>query len=116
MKFLHTKGIDAKKHYPIPMHLQLPCRKMGNYKKGDFPFAEKLCDETLSLPIHEFVTKNQIKYMVKNIKIFYSKKINSQSPLYLNSLKFQTRSFGIKKASQVNAQHCKLNNSFSFND
>ena len=77
MKFLHTKGIDAKKHYPIPMHLQLPCRKMGNYKKGDFPFAEKLCDETLSLPIHEFVTKNQIKYIVKNIRNFYSKKINS---------------------------------------
>ena len=30
---------------------------MGNYKKGDFPFAEKLCDETISLPIHEFVNR-----------------------------------------------------------
>ena len=77
IKFLQTKGIDAKKHYPIPMHLQIPSRKMGNYKKGDFPFAEKLCDETVSLPIHEFVTKNQIGYMIKNIKNFYSKKINS---------------------------------------
>jgi len=73
LKFLQLKGIDAKKHYPIPMHLQLPSKKMGKYKKGDFPFAERLCDVTLSLPIHEFVTKNQIQYIIKNIKIFYSK-------------------------------------------
>jgi aminotransferase EvaB len=73
LKFLQLKGIDAKKHYPIPMHLQLPSKKMGIYKKGDFPFAERLCNETLSLPIHEFVTKNQIQYIIKNIKSFYSK-------------------------------------------
>ena len=59
------------------MHLQTPSKKIGNYKKGDFPFAEKLCNETISLPVHEFVTKNQIKYMIKNINDFYSKKINS---------------------------------------
>ncbi len=77
IKFLQKKGIDAKKHYPIPMHLQLPSQKMGNYKKGDFPFAEKLCNETISLPIHEFVTKNQIRFIIKNIENFYSKKISS---------------------------------------
>ena len=77
IKFLQKKGIDAKKHYPIPMHLQLPSKKMGNYKRGDFPFAEKLCNETISIPIHEFVTKNQIRFMIKNIENFYSKKISS---------------------------------------
>ena len=77
ISFLNSKSIDAKKHYPIPMHLQTPSKKIGNYKKGDFPFAEKLCNETISLPVHEFVTKNQIKYMIKNINDFYSKKINS---------------------------------------
>ena len=77
INFLNSKSIDAKKHYPIPMHLQAPSKKIGNYKKGDFPFAEKLCNETISLPVHEFITKNQIKYMVKNINEFYSKKINS---------------------------------------
>ena len=77
IKFLNSKGIDAKKHYPIPMHLQIPSKKIGNYKRGDFPFAEKLCDETVSLPVHEFVTKKQIQYIIKNINYFYSKKINS---------------------------------------
>jgi UDP-2-acetamido-2-deoxy-ribo-hexuluronate aminotransferase len=50
---------------------------MGNYKRGDFPFAEKLCDETVSLPVHEFITKKQIQYIIKNVNYFYSKKINS---------------------------------------
>ena len=77
IKFLNSKGIDAKKHYPIPMHLQTPSKKIGNYKRGDFPFAEKLCDETVSLPVHEFITKKQIQYIIKNINYFYSKKINS---------------------------------------
>ena len=77
IKFLNSKGIDAKKHYPIPMHLQTPSKEIGNYKRGDFPFAEKLCDETVSLPVHEFVTKKQIQYIIKNINYFYSKKINS---------------------------------------
>ncbi len=77
IKFLNSKGIDAKKHYPIPMHLQTPSKKIGNYKRGDFPFAEKLCNETISLPVHEFVTKKQIQYIIKNINYFYSKKINS---------------------------------------
>ena len=77
IKFLHSKKIDAKKHYPIPMHLQLPSKKMGNYKKGDFPFSEKLCDETISLPVHEFIKEKDLKFMIKNIKNFYSKNINS---------------------------------------
>ena len=63
-----------QKHYPIPMHLQTPSKKI-EIIKGDFPFAEKLCNETISLPVHEFVTKNQIKYMIKNINDFYSKKL-----------------------------------------
>ena len=40
--------------------------------------------------------------------------INSKSPLYPNFLNIHSHSFLLKKASAVNAQHCKLNNSFSF--
>ena len=34
-KYLISKGIDAKVHYPIPLHLQ-PAAKILGYKKGDF--------------------------------------------------------------------------------
>ena len=38
-------------HYPIPPHLQ-ECYKNLKYKKGDYPIAERLAGEVLSLPMH----------------------------------------------------------------
>jgi dTDP-3-amino-2,3,6-trideoxy-4-keto-D-glucose/dTDP-3-amino-3,4,6-trideoxy-alpha-D-glucose/dTDP-2,6-dideoxy-D-kanosamine transaminase len=73
VSFLKSKSIDAKMHYPIPMHLQEPSKKLEKYKKGDFPVAEQLCKETISLPVHEFVKSKDINYMIKCIKKFYSK-------------------------------------------
>lgn len=73
VSFLKSKSIDAKMHYPIPMHLQEPSKKLGKYKRGDFPVAENLCNETISLPVHEFIKTKDINYMINCIKKFYSK-------------------------------------------
>ena len=73
VSFLKLKSIDAKMHYPIPMHLQEPSKKLKKYKKGDFPIAEQLCKETISLPVHEFIKSKDINYMIGCIKKFYSK-------------------------------------------
>ena len=73
VKFLNNNSIDAKKHYPIPMHLQTPLKKTYKYKLGDFPNAERLSKETLSLPVHEFLDLSQLKFMCNKIKEFYSK-------------------------------------------
>ena len=70
-KYLVDNGIDAKVHYPIPMHLQ-PAAKAFGYSAGDFPFAENVCKEVLSLPVHEFITEEQMKFTVQKIKEFYS--------------------------------------------
>jgi dTDP-3-amino-2,3,6-trideoxy-4-keto-D-glucose/dTDP-3-amino-3,4,6-trideoxy-alpha-D-glucose/dTDP-2,6-dideoxy-D-kanosamine transaminase len=70
-KYLNSNGIDAKIHYPIPMHLHPAAKNLG-YSLGDFPIAEKICDEVLSLPVHEFITLSQMEYTVKKIKEFYS--------------------------------------------
>jgi dTDP-4-amino-4,6-dideoxygalactose transaminase len=69
-KFLIEKGVDAKIHYPIPMHLQ-PAAKPYGYKKGDIPNAEKICDSVISLPVHEFINREQQEYVVEKIKEFY---------------------------------------------
>ena len=53
------------------MHLQ-PAAKDFGYSKGDFPVTEKLCKEVLSLPVHEFITEEQMIFTVQNIKEFYS--------------------------------------------
>jgi dTDP-3-amino-2,3,6-trideoxy-4-keto-D-glucose/dTDP-3-amino-3,4,6-trideoxy-alpha-D-glucose/dTDP-2,6-dideoxy-D-kanosamine transaminase len=73
VEFLNENKIDAKIHYPIPMHLQPAAEKYG-YKKGDFPKAENICNSVLSLPVHEFISEEEQKLVVLKISEFYIKK------------------------------------------
>jgi len=67
---LKNKNIATGIHYPIPLHLQ-PAYNYLNYKKGDFPVSEKVCNEILSLPMYPELTKDQIDYIINKIKAFY---------------------------------------------
>ena len=71
-KYLIKNSVDAKVHYPIPIHLQNAAKYL-KYKRGDFPVAEKMANTSLSLPVHEFINKRHVKYMVHSINKFYSK-------------------------------------------
>ena len=71
INYLTKHKIDAKIHYPVPMHLQ-PASKNYKYRKGDFPNAEKIANSTISLPVHEFIKKEEIKYIAKTIKKFFN--------------------------------------------
>ena len=71
-KYLIKNSIDAKVHYPTPIHLQ-PAAKYLKYKKGDFPIAQKMADTSLSLPVHEFIKERDIKLIAKFIHKFYQK-------------------------------------------
>jgi dTDP-4-amino-4,6-dideoxygalactose transaminase len=70
IKHLYDRGVETKIHYPIPIHLQKPCRMLG-YKKGDFPVCEKQAQSILSLPIHQYLREDQICYVSALIKDFY---------------------------------------------
>ena len=70
-KFLIKNKIDAKVHYPVPMHLQ-PAAKSYKYKKGNFPKAEQIANSTISLPVHEFIKRGEINYMLNKIKQFFN--------------------------------------------
>ena len=72
IKYLNKNNVDAKVHYPIPMHLQ-EAAKYLNYTKGSFPMAEKLSNISISLPVHEFIKMSDIKYVAELIKKFYEK-------------------------------------------
>ena len=71
VNYLIKNNIDAKIHYPVPMHLQPAARKY-KYKKGDFPNAEKIANSTISLPVHEFINDLQISHIIKSIKKFFN--------------------------------------------
>lgn len=70
-KYLIAHGVDAKIHYPVPMHLQ-PAAKSYGYQLGDFPKTEMICAKTLSFPVHEFITQGDLTVMINLIKRFYA--------------------------------------------
>jgi len=70
VNYLISKNIDAKIHYPVPMHLQ-PAAKSFKLKKGMFPKTEEIAKTTISLPVHEFLKKNQLDYIVKTFRDFF---------------------------------------------
>lgn len=71
-KHLIKNGVDAKVHYPIPIHLQTAAKYL-KYKKGDFPVAEKMAKTSISLPVHEFIKERDIKNVANLIENFYKK-------------------------------------------
>ncbi len=58
-QYLEGKGIQTLIHYPLPVHLQKAYSDLG-YKTGDFPVAEKACDQLLSLPLYPEMTETQV--------------------------------------------------------
>lgn len=71
LAWLQERGIDAKVHYPIPMHLQPAARFLG-HAPGDFPRAEAVCASVLSLPVHEFLTAEDMELMAGQVRTFYA--------------------------------------------
>lgn len=67
MESLKAKGISSLIHYPIPLHLQEAYKEL-NGKRGDFPVAEALADEVLSLPMFPHITNQQIDTVCQALK------------------------------------------------
>lgn len=63
---LHERKIFAAIHYPRPVHLQEAAASWG-YGPGDFPHAEKLSNEILCLPIHPFLTPEQLERVASSV-------------------------------------------------
>lgn len=64
---LNDKGVGAIIHYPIPLPLQKAYQELGHHV-GDFPVAEKISREIISLPMHPYLTEEQIEFVVNTVK------------------------------------------------
>jgi dTDP-4-amino-4,6-dideoxygalactose transaminase len=60
-------GVQTGIHYPIPLHLQPAYRDLG-YAEGDFPVAERVAGEILSLPIFPELTDSQVEMIAGVIR------------------------------------------------
>lgn len=67
--YLNDQGIGTLIHYPIPIHLQEAYMGFG-WLKGQFPIAEQLSQEVLSLPIYPGLTTTQQDYVIEKILNF----------------------------------------------
>lgn len=71
LEFLLANDIDAKIHYRVPLHLQKAAANL-NYKEGDFPMAEKYAREIMTIPVHQYISDEQLNYVLEMVKKFYA--------------------------------------------
>jgi dTDP-4-amino-4,6-dideoxygalactose transaminase len=66
---LVASGVEAKVHYPVPLHLQRPGRELG-YGPGDMPVAEAQAERLVTLPAHEYLSDAQVARAVEVVAAF----------------------------------------------
>lgn len=64
--YMKERGVGTAVHYPNPVHLQ-PFYANGKDRHGEFPVAEKICNEILSLPMFPELTEEQVETVASEI-------------------------------------------------
>lgn len=64
---LASKGIGASVQY-TPLHLMTYIKNKFNLRKDDFPMANKVKDQIISLPIFPSMTSKEVEYIVNAIR------------------------------------------------
>ena len=67
---LNENGVGAGIHYPVPIHLQ-ECFKSLGHAAGDFPVAEAIAREEISLPMFAELTGDQLARTVSRVRHFF---------------------------------------------
>ena len=65
---LQREGIATSIHYPIPIHMQPACTRLG-YKVGALPITEAVTRRIVSLPMYPELTEEQIGRVVKAMRL-----------------------------------------------
>lgn len=67
--FLKRHHISTGVYYPLPLHLQRAFTFL-DYVKGDYPIAEKLAEELISIPIFPYLTRDEQDKVIHRLKQF----------------------------------------------
>lgn len=70
--YLKENGIPSMIYYPKPMHEQTAYSGLG-YMQGSSPVAEQLCATVLSLPLHPYISIDDIDLVTGKIREFLGK-------------------------------------------
>jgi dTDP-4-amino-4,6-dideoxygalactose transaminase len=66
---LQARGIECLIHYPVPIHLQEPCRKLPRDEQG-LRNAEAHADSCLSLPCHPALEREDVERVIAAVNEF----------------------------------------------
>jgi len=72
--YLRGQGVETRVHYTLPAHFHRAFKGGMPYLPGQFPVAEALCRESLSLPCNPNVGEAEIGYVVERVKAFYARR------------------------------------------
>ena len=67
---LGERGIRTGRHYPAPIHLTRAYAHLG-YRRGDFPIAERLAREVVSLPLFPGITEAQLDAVAAGVRAHF---------------------------------------------
>ncbi len=65
-----ARGVDVKIHYPVPVYRQPALQSLG-YLPGTFPVTDRHASQTISLPVHQYLERAQLDYVVDTIREFH---------------------------------------------
>lgn len=66
-EYLSSKGVSTGIHYPVPLPFLKAYRYLGHTAR-EFPVANMLKDDILSIPIHENMTEEQVEYVINTVQ------------------------------------------------
>ena len=72
-KHMMENNVPAMIYYPVPLHQQ-KAYKDRRYNDGDFPIAEQLANEVMSLPMHTELSQDQLIKITNTLREFVLKK------------------------------------------
>jgi dTDP-4-amino-4,6-dideoxygalactose transaminase len=70
MRYLATSKIGTGIHYPVPLHMQKAYAHL-NHKVGDFPVAERVAPEVISVPMFPSIAPVQQSAIVERILEYF---------------------------------------------
>lgn len=69
IQHMESCGVKALIHYPIPVHLQEGYQELG-YQEGDYPVAEQLAREEVSIPLWVGMGEEEMAQVVNSLNSF----------------------------------------------
>jgi dTDP-4-amino-4,6-dideoxygalactose transaminase len=69
-RFLQEHGIQTLVHYPVPLPFQ-PALQRFILPGQEFPVAQQVCREILSLPLYPDLSQDELQYIIETVRRFF---------------------------------------------